>query len=276
MVWTDHVVIPSLNATPGQRLYADGPRIAVFTAAPDSEDGFISVSDLRRDDLRALVADSSQVRAIAEKKLWFGMLQGSLEHEGLAELVAAAGGNPALVETTSSGLSSQGIVVLAPGISPPASTHAESVARLSTTLAAGNLVAAPRAGLDAGGAWWEIAAETGDTRAVVETGLNGGRGGFRPPNPIRTRVTPQTNSYAGPRVYEIDPETLSSIRRDAGRTSGRAQSVVRSQRGGGKEYSALVILVGLASFAAKVWVGYIVAVSVYSVTEQIVALLTSA
>ena len=50
---------------------------------------------------------------MAEKKLWFGLLQGAFEHEMLASTIAAIGGDPTTVETTSARLSNDGVVVLA-------------------------------------------------------------------------------------------------------------------------------------------------------------------
>lgn len=273
MVWTDHVVIPALNDATGLKLYADSPRIAIFTAAPTSEDGLEVVSDFRRDELRGVATDSTQRRALAEKKLWFGLLQGSLEQEGLTEFIAGGGGDPASVQTTSSSLSADGVVVLVGRdalSSLPPSPHPESKARLSSALRAGNVVVAPLAGLDHRYAWWEIVDGTGDTRPVAELGLNAGRGGFRPPNPLKTRITPQTNSFGGPRAYEIDPKTYASVRSDAQRARTQARSIVKSQKRGALEY-LLIILAIAATVGTFIWLGTHVALTVYGAAEQLSA-----
>jgi hypothetical protein len=274
MVWTDHVIVPALNDTPGLRLYSDSPRIAIFSAVPLPEDGLETISDLRRDDLRGLAADSSQreLQILADKKLWFGALQGALEQEALAEAMAAAGEDPALVETTSSRLSAEGVIVLAPGLESPTARHPphpESKARLSAALAAGSMVVAPVSGLDQRGTWWEIVPGSGDTRAVGELGLNRGGGHIKQKNPMKTRVTPQTNSYGGPRAYEVNPRDLSSVQSGARTAHGQSKGIVRTRR---TVIEHAVIIASIAatvvSAGALIYVGVQVAISVFIAADQ--------
>jgi hypothetical protein len=177
MVWTDHVVVPSLNDTSGVRLYADGPRIAVFTRAPTLDGVALTVSDLRRDDLRGVVDDVAKAALLAERKLLFGLLQGALEYEALAEYVAVAE-EDLVVDATSSRLTADGLVLLAPetgiGNLPPG-VHPESVVRIAAALGRGRVVVAPLQGLDEDGSWWEIVPGSGDTRSIGAMGLHSGR-----------------------------------------------------------------------------------------------------
>src|SRR5262249_49883883 len=150
MVWTDHAVIPALNRTPGVRLYTDRPRIAIFTLAPAPGDAAVVLSDLRRDDLRGVVAVPAQGGVLAERKLWFAVLEGALEQEGIGQMLAALGADPTTVVTTSSHLQADGVAVLRPGSPLPSGGHKvtpESAARLTAALAARSTVVAPWSGL---------------------------------------------------------------------------------------------------------------------------------
>ncbi|HET6578369.1 MAG TPA: transglutaminase domain-containing protein, partial [Gemmatimonadales bacterium] len=74
MIWTDHLILPLLNDTPGIRLYADGPRISIFTMAPVAEGKFASLVDLRRDRLRGIAIDAAKASLVADMRLRFGLL----------------------------------------------------------------------------------------------------------------------------------------------------------------------------------------------------------
>jgi hypothetical protein len=76
MLWSDHVVIPMLNDTPGLKLYADAPRIAIFTEGPGADENLLGICDLRRDHLRGLAIDDSKRLALAERKLRFWLASG--------------------------------------------------------------------------------------------------------------------------------------------------------------------------------------------------------
>ncbi len=284
MVWTDHAVIPALNDTPGVRLYADRPRIAVFTRGPDADDGMLVMSDLRRDDLRALAASPAQAAVLAEKKLWFATLQGALEHEGIAEALAASGADPRSVETASGRLGADGVVVLAPGSPLPAAPPAldpDSAARLTAALGAGAVVVAPVAGRGAGG-WWEILPGTGEVRAVGELGLNAGRGGIPGnTNPLRHIRAPQQNPVGGQKpVYT--PEAAKEAR-DAARQARNARRVqdniknynasrdamARQPKGGGAEYALLITAIMVVGSAAQGALMYYTAMNVMAAIDAL-------
>jgi hypothetical protein len=84
--------------------------------------------------------------------------------------------------------------------------HPESVARLDEALRAGSTIVAPIAALDARGSWWEIAAGTGDTRAVGVFGLHSGKGPIlgvkNNPGQILKSRGAQQNLFDGVKAFE--------------------------------------------------------------------------
>ena len=295
MVWTDHGVIPRLNDTPGLRLYTDRPRIAIFTMALDRTGTVQIETDLRRDDLREVAAPGIRPGMLAEKKLWFGLLQGAFEHEMLASTIAAAGGDPTTVETTSARLSPDGVMVLTPADAVPASQrvpHPESAARLSAALSAGNVIVAPVGGLDARGSWWEIAPVTGDTRAVGALELHAGYGKGprynrtttcrRAPNPPNR--TPLADRNPTPRRRrQRRPGTLRSGRRreDNAKRADRARKTIKSRLGRqtssekpGNEYTLLAKIIMIVGVVAYTAVGIAVSYVAYMAIEAAISDLT--
>jgi hypothetical protein len=176
---SDHVVVPAINDTPGVRFYADSPRIFMWSVGPDpSKSGDLVVtSDLRRDGLRGMAKDSSGQAAIAQHKLWFGALEGALEHEMSAPPDSVPG---ASLVTTSSLAESGDLVALTPG-SPVTASDAETQARLQAALAGGDTLVVPKQAFGGGiTGWWQVAHDTGDVRAVLDQ-VNGGIFGPIPP-----------------------------------------------------------------------------------------------
>lgn len=290
MVWTDHGVIPQLNDTSGLRLYTDRPRIAIFTIVAERTGTVEFETDLRRDDLREVALDTVKPGVAAEKKLWFGLLQGAFEHEMLASTITAVGGDPAAVETTSARLSNDGVMVLAPADrlpSGPRLPHPESAARLAASASAGNLIVAPVGGLDARGLWWEVAPGSGDTRAVgpLELHAGAGRGPGYNPNTDLPKGTkgPQQNPFGGQKpVYT--PEAAKEARdarraeQNARRTAKNVEQYKKSQlarqaesRAGGNEYSTLVKVILIVGAVAYTAVGLAVDYAVYLAVEAAVS-----
>jgi hypothetical protein len=293
MVWTDRGVIPQLNDTPGLRLYTDRPRIAIFTVVADRTGTVEFETDLRRDDLREVVLDTVKPGLPAEKKLWFGLLQGAFEHEMLASTIAAVGGDPTAVETTSARLSNDGVMVIAPTDllpSGPRLPHPESAARLSGSRSAGNLIVAPVGGLDTRGMWWEIAPGKGDTRAVGPLALHAGYGkgpGYNPNTDLpKGPKGPQQNPFGGQKP-SYTPEAAKEVR-DAQRAARNAKKAADSaaqyrknqlarqaeSRAGGNEYSTLVKVILIVGAVAYTAVGVAVVYVTYLAAETAISGLT--
>ncbi len=289
MVWTDHVAIPSVNDVPGVRLYADGPRIAVFTRVPTNGDAAVTISDLRRDDLRGIVEDSSKAHVLAQKKLLFGLLQGALEQEALAQYAMAAGGSAAEVDSTSGRLTAEGVTVFTPRTAPrdfPAGVHPESLTRISTALRDGHVVVAPVKALERDGAWWEIAGGSGDTRSIGLMGLHVGKhipqvdykGGVRHlPRPLNqggaggpnVHLTPEARKEAydnfrrRKNAQRIQDNIANFERQQAQQQANQLASPAKRARGG-KEYA--VLLATIVTAAAK---AVIEAILVYAVVYEL-------
>jgi hypothetical protein len=176
---SDHVVVPAINDTPGVRFYADSPRIFIWSVGPDpSKSGDLVVtSDLRRDGLRGVANDATLVNVVAQHKLWFGALEGALEHEMSAPPEGVPG---ATLVTTSSLAESGDLVALTPGSTVTASDP-ETQARLQAALAGGDTLVVPKQVFSGGiPGWWQVAHDTGDVHAILDQ-LNAGMLGPIPP-----------------------------------------------------------------------------------------------
>ncbi len=175
MIASDELVVPSLNDTPGLRFYADTPRIFVFSAGPvpgGPAGQMVLTSDLRRDTLRAVARDPSLQPQLEQRQLWFGALEGALEHE----LTAYPSDDSSGVVTTSSLAGSDGAVAVRPG-TPAASVCAdkETAARMQVALDAGDTLVVPKAVLNGGpSGWWQINGSSGEMRPVLGDDLGGG------------------------------------------------------------------------------------------------------
>jgi hypothetical protein len=174
---TDHLIVPALDDA-DHRFYADSPRVTILTVGSDpfeEDDRILSQADLRRDHLRGLTR-SGDGQGIAERKLWFAVLEGALEHEMIAEQAAQAGDDPSHVTSTSSLLGDEGVVVVTAADTAEASKLVSSVEtreRLAAALADGDTVIIPRRALRGGEAgWWAIAAGSADVRPVLGPDLH--------------------------------------------------------------------------------------------------------
>lgn len=280
MLWTDHVVVPLLNDTNGVRLFADGPRIAMFTDAPGANDTVVHISDLRRDDLRGLAADASMQLVLAERKLRYGLLQGALEQEALAELAVLESGDMSGVDSTSQRVAGASLMTLTAAdelAEGPGS--GDSAILMRSALAAGHVIVAPASSIGERGAWWEVAAETGDIRATGELGLHwgtlqkgrgprvqGGRGGI-----AYTREAAEEAEKAGRRA-EAERRMAEIIRRnEAGRWKvPQNNNLAPKQGGGGMEYAVLLVIGTIEAIAYHI-LSQMLLDKLYAETELLIA-----
>ena len=178
LVWSEHLILPSVNDVPGVRVYADSPRVLIFSMAPTAAapGGLDGEYDLHRDRVRAIAHDAQSIASAVDRKLWFGLLEGALEHELTAAEVGAMGGTAADYVTTSALVSTEGVVTLREGATDQIQALAGGPVRADRMLAAigrGSMLVVPRpaAGKPARG-WWEISS-TADAKAVIDGDLGG-------------------------------------------------------------------------------------------------------
>jgi hypothetical protein len=191
LVWTDHFIVPAVNEVAAVRLYVDSPRVVIVTNSIEADGGISETYDLRRDHLCAVALDPAADALVADQKLWFGLLEGALEHESVARDVALGGGDPTSVASTSGALTPEGVQLVTSGDigTLAALKDPEKTAWLRASVQGGNLVVVPRSSFgNAPLAFWQIS-PTGDARAVAGDDLNmsSGRvasGGRRAGNPI--------------------------------------------------------------------------------------------
>ncbi len=245
---TDHALVPALNDSPNYRFFADSPRVTIISSAADpwSAAGPVTIqADLRRDHLRGLARDGNAV-GLAERKLWFGMLEGALEHEMLAEYAAASGLDAATVTSTSASLGAGGVRVLA-GSPPPAGTaESGAPARMAKALESGAVVAAiPETLTGEAPAWWEIAPRTGDARAVFGPDLNMSfLGGINYTSSVAPRmftmVDPMTGMSMDFPIGTSDKVAERALKRGITKVQMAKREALLRKQGGGNEYMNMV------------------------------------
>ena len=275
---TDHLLIPALNDSANYHFFADSPRVTVLSSGVDpwsTADAMVVQADLRRDHLCGLARDGNAV-GVAERKLWFGMLEGALEHEMLADQAAAAGIDPATVASTSARLSSQGIRILT-GADRPGEVSADVAARMARALGAGaTLAAIPETLNGDGAAWWEIAPGNGDTRAVFGPDLNWSSLGMlnytnSVPSRIFTMVDPMTGMSMDFPVGTSDKEAERALRRGIQRVFNEKREAALKKKKGGNEYLNLVKDVALMTmFSVAVMIIAGTVILIYRVLDYLV------
>lgn len=174
-VWTDQVIVPSLNDTAGVRFYEASPRISIVSFVPAKGGKLSAIYDLRSDQVFGVARDSSTDALIADKKLWFAILEGALEHESVTLDALLLDGNPASTLSTSALLGPTGVVALAPADLdkiPTLTTNPDKMADLDVSLQTGNVAVVPRQALgDSAWGYWEVA-QAGDAHAKAFEGLH--------------------------------------------------------------------------------------------------------
>jgi len=176
VIWSEHLILPSINDSADVRAYADSPRALIFSLTPNAEGpGTLDAEmDLRRDTVRAIARQPAMAAAAFDRKVWFGVLEGALEHE--LTVLQVAGGSAADYLTTSSLVSDRGVALVTDSAAPDVAALAGSpvrAERMQAAVAGGSRLIVPRppSGKPARG-WWDVAA-AGDTRAVTDGDLGG-------------------------------------------------------------------------------------------------------
>lgn len=193
---SDHAILPALNRGDRHRLFPDSPRIFIVSAGPRHVKGvgrFTIEYELARNAIRAVSRGAEAERGAFERKIWFGALEGALEHE-LGERYGAGGHlRVRATASTSAALREDGATLLAPEDAARADrlfADAESAALAQRQLRDGALLIVPLGVLRGGtAAWWSVDGGASDTRAVL-----GGAGGmitnFDPWGPRPGQVSP--------------------------------------------------------------------------------------
>ncbi len=185
-LWSDQVIVPSLNDTAGIRFYPDTPRLAIVSVESRKDGRLTQSYDLRRDRINGVARDPSMDPLVADRKLWFGALQAALEHESGARDSLVLADASAAVTSTSALLGPSGVVGLGPdevGRVASLTNEPDKAADLTAALRTGHFVVVPRNALDdAGWGFWEIS-RTGDVRAILGGGLLGAGNIGLPPRP---------------------------------------------------------------------------------------------
>lgn len=211
-LFADETFLPALNdGDASTRLYRDSPRVTLVSSSVVQKDGRTAVYttlDWRRDVLRGIARDATDARSVAERKVWYGLLEGALEHEWVAgqlvgeitklESTTAANDDASRPATVLGATQKQlDTIILKPD---PAAEAAAAIASGEVLIVPAGAAAAESRG------WWAIA-PNGDTRAIWSVGhmINGGN---LPPN------IPKSGGGAG--INSVDPATGRGVSRRAG------------------------------------------------------------
>jgi len=249
LVWSDHVIIPAVNDSPAVRLYPDSPRILMFSVGEGKGGGAYGEYDLRRDFLRGVAREPSAEAGVIERKIWFGALEGALEHESVAHDAAFSGNDPTKVATTSRLLTSAGTITLRPEDAAHGAKLAgepETAARMLSSLSSGSFLVVPHSasGGDPAG-WWEVTG-AGNTRAVLGADLNGGYliyTNYVNASGVGKEYIVGEGAQAGQDLGSVDLATGQRF------TPGGSGGTVASKKRGGSEYITLVVVIASAVLA---------------------------
>jgi hypothetical protein len=241
LVRSDHLMLAEMNRSASERFYADSPRIIIMSTGPDaSAPGTAYLEcDLRRDHVRGV---SRSGRVSAARKIYFGVLEGALEHETGVAMATAIGGTAQLVSTSAAFEGAAGAQRWSPA--SPQTPAGEWTARAGAAVASGRLLVAP-AHPGSIPAWWEIATEQADTRAVYGADLNAfrvSRAPYRSPG-----TSPSTTVHELPESYSPDEvrKILGDIKRSPdGISLPPEEEAAPKKKSAGNEY---LMVVGLTT-----------------------------
>lgn len=240
---TDHWFLPALNDMPSARFYLDSPRILVFSlsARKDGADHLRLESEIdwRRDQVRGVARDPAASPDVARRKIWYGLLEGALEHEIAAEEIGSGNGlTDTRVASTSASLGHDGLTILRPADAGSEWTslahNPETAARLSAALKSGDTLVIPKSVLTGDGpaAWWALSPSGADTRAVWGNDVNAS---------VVYGGAPYGGS-SGPSGWELTPDG-----RIVKAKPPRQYSPAKNQKGDGNEYITLTIEISIKS-----------------------------
>jgi hypothetical protein len=254
LIPTDHWFLPALNDDPSARFYLDSPRILLFSLStrPADADHVIveSETDWRRDHVRGVARDAAAGPAVAKRKIWYGLLEGALEHELAAQTGAALDAAPqTTIASTSASLGDAGLAIVrstdAGGAWESLAQDRETAARMSAALKAGDLLVVPKQVLTGNGqpAWWAISPSNGDTRAVWGPDINA--------SVARSPLPRPPGGRGG--IYRVFPD---------GTSINLKKPIPKAREGAGDEYitvtykTAIMTIIYVGDVATLVWVAY--------------------
>jgi hypothetical protein len=208
-ITSDLAAVPAVNDLDGLRFFPERPRLVMVSSyVPAGTEGMAVSVDLLQDRLRAVPAEAVSALAVAERRLWFGALQGSLEAE-FSQL-------PLLFAVPEAKLTASGAAYLKDlRLASGETTAAAGIARRL----AGDAAHWAVVGQGDAASFWDIEPKTGETRAVSEPGL-----GFAGTKAV-VRALAGYGQY-GNGIVRISEAELQAILTGARRLPGRA--VVRS------------------------------------------------
>ena len=260
LVPTDHWFLPALQDDPSARFYLDSPRILIFSLG-SRHDGANRISveseiDWRRDRVRGVARDPSAAAAEVKGKIWYGLLEGALEHE----LAVETGSNPdgvgqPSISSTSASLGNEGLTVISAAEAGDAWTslarNRETAARISLALKSGDLLVVPKAVLSGEGesAWWAVSAANADTRAVWGADINA--------TISNSPWTPPPDNTGG--IYQVNPDG----------TSIDLKNPSRSKKGAGNEYGTITFEVSIKSLLIASGLSVVIVYSLYVAVRAI-------
>lgn len=261
---SDHLVVPAVNDSPDHLLYADTPRLFVFSAGVDPARGQYVDMDLRRDELRAVARTPSGEPGLVERRMWFGLLEGALEHETRALYVEASKETGFTgVASTSGALNGAALTAIRSREALPAAWGgSDALPVLDEAFSEGDLVVTGGApGPGAFWAWWQVAPD--GTTYAVGGGLNAGSvfgswGGTGPATPIG----PGTGYGEPPTPW---PKDARPPRPASSREPAKRQAV--------PEYPAMQMLGTTLTFLANVLLAFLMGMSAFYIGMAIGLLL---
>ena len=247
---TEQLVMDALNDLDDARFFVAAPRVYVLSLRAGESDSGVAVRqtiDLMHDTVRPVALDSADAEALADRQMWYGVLQSALETmSGQAFTVAGQGEEDELASTSLASAGSA-MVLASPGDIP---RDASAPAALYRAVEAGSLALVPGAPEGKIRAWWTVSADTAATSAMLAPGLGGSiwHNRWIGPNP-QLRARGSIGGVAGGRGSFYLPKDW-----DKQFLKGKAKKVKTSPppncRSGGTEYQTLTCGVALSTITS--------------------------
>ncbi len=193
VMMSERTLVPAVADGVGVLSYVASPRVYVSSFAPDaSPDVADSETDLLLDGVRIAASAAVPGSTLALDRLWYGVLQSSLETEHA--LRDESGQDPGTATLTGVSLSMDQPLSVFGGASGAALPPGAPVA-MAQAVSAGVLAVVP--GPVAGAqVWWTVDPVTGETRSILDPGL-GGIARTEPAAPLRAVTDTVAGKAAG-------------------------------------------------------------------------------
>jgi len=176
-VLSEEMTIPALNDLPDARFFVGAPRVFILSMGVQmkGEEALIDRSiDLLLDDIQVVSAGAPSGQ-LAQRKLWYGVLQSALETSTMASMALASG---YALDTVSSAFASVGSKAAVLTSLNDLNQSTNYPVRLLSDIQSGHTVIHDAELQESVDTWWAVSPNDGAARAMLAPGLGGSSYGY--------------------------------------------------------------------------------------------------